>query len=256
MHDLRAEPAKFYDLGPHMPDDIPFYVERIPIAAARVLELGCGTARVSIPLAAHVASVLGLDKSEAMVRIAREKVSAAGLGDRVELQVRDISHFELPERFDYIIAPFRVIQNLESDAEVEGLLRCIRAHLAPGGRCILNVFRPNRDPDAMRDEWVSGEEHLAWEVQTPGGLVACYDRRARIDAERLVLYPELVYRRFEGDEVIEEAVLRIAMRCFYPDEFVALVESAGFRVFEKWGGYHGEPYGEGGELVVEFGVES
>jgi ubiquinone/menaquinone biosynthesis C-methylase UbiE len=134
MHDLHAESAKFYDLAPNTPNDIPFYIDRVPSADSRVLELGCGTGRVAIPLAAHCAAILGLDHSEAMVRIARTKVMEAGLQDRVRFVVGDISLFELGDHFDYIIAPFRVLQNLESDAEVVGLLRCIRAHLAPGGR--------------------------------------------------------------------------------------------------------------------------
>ena len=44
----------------------------------------------------------------------------------------------------------------------------------------------------------------------------------------------------------------IAMRCYYPDEFIQLIDGYGFQVIGKWGGYAGEPYGEGGELVVAF----
>jgi len=256
MRDLRADPAKFYDLIPTTPDDIPFYVDRLPSVESRVLELGCGTGRVAIPLAAHCRSVHGLDLSEAMIRIGLSKVSAAGLANRVRLEVGDISSFALPQRFNFIIAPFRVFQNLESDAEVEGLLRCIKAHLEPRGRCILNTFRPKRDAEAMRTDWVSDQENLAWEIDTPGGRVACFDKRERIDADRRVLYPELVYRRFEGDDIVEEAVLRIVMRYYYPEELTSLIESHGFKVLGKWGGYAGEAYGEGGELVVEFGVEA
>jgi hypothetical protein len=42
------------------------------------------------------------------------------------------------------------------------------------------------------------------------------------------------------------------MRCYYPDEFTALITKHGFRVIERWGGYAGEPYGEGMELIVRF----
>ena len=88
----------------------------------------------------------------------------------------------------------------------------------------------------------------------PGGRVTCSDRRVRVQADPLVLYPELVYRRFHGEDLVDEAVLRIAMRCYYPEEFIDLVESEGFTVFGRWGGYRGEAFGEGGELVVEFGL--
>jgi len=256
MRDTRAEPAKFYDLNPNLPRDIPFYIGRLPGPRARVLELGCGTGRVAIPLAAHCASVHGLDSSEAMLRIAREKLASAGLSDRIHIAVGDICSFRLPERFELIIAPFRVLQNLELDSQVEGLLQCIGAHLAPGGRCILNTFHPNLSPDAMRTGWVSGGEKLAWAVETPDGRVACYEKRSRIDAERLVIYPELVYRRSRGDQILEEAVLQIAMRCYYPEDLTSVVESHGFRVLEKWGGYAGEVYGEDNELVVEFAADA
>ena len=49
-------------------------------------------------------------------------------------------------------------------------------------------------------------------------------------------------------------VLPIPMRCFYPDEFLDLIRSAGFTIAGSWGGYTGEPYGEGKELVVEFAL--
>jgi hypothetical protein len=191
-----------------------------------------------------------------MVRIAREKVASCGLTERIHIELADITCFQLSQRFDFIIAPFRVLQNLEFDSQVEGLFHCINTHLQPGGRCILNTFNPDRNADAMRATWASGEENLAWEVTTPDGRVACYDKRSRIDTERLVLYPELIYRRFRNNELVEESALQIAMRCYYPEDLISVIESHGFRVLEKWGDYAGESYGEGNELVVEFGVKA
>jgi hypothetical protein len=191
-----------------------------------------------------------------MVRIAREKVASCGLTERIHVELADICCFQVSGRFDFIIAPFRVLQNLELDSQVEGLFQCIKTHLRPSGRCILNTFKPSLGPDAMRASWASGEENLAWEVTTPDGRVACYDKRSRMDVERLVLYPELVYRHFTGDELVKEAVLKIAMRCYYPEDLTSIIESHGFRVLEKWGGYAGEVYGEGNELVVEFGLKA
>ncbi len=64
----------------------------------------------------------------------------------------------------------------------------------------------------------------------------------------------LIYRYYEEDRLVDEAVLEIAMRAYYPAEFTALIEAHGFRVLERWGGYAGEAYGAGPELVVEFAV--
>jgi len=82
--------------------------------------------------------------------------------------------------------------------------------------------------------------------------MTCHDVRRRLVENPLVLYPELIYRRYRGSELIDETFLPIPMRCFYPDEFLDLIRSAGFTITGTWGGYNGEPYGQGKELVVEF----
>jgi hypothetical protein len=65
-------------------------------------------------------------------------------------------------------------------------------------------------------------------------------------------YPELIYRRYVGQTLVDQVLLKIAMRCYYPEEFVQLIARHRFRVLRCWGGYNGEQYGLGPELVVEF----
>ena len=251
--DIRAGPARFYDSNPHHLNDIPFYLERLPYPGARVLELGCGTGRVSIPLARHCGFLHGVDLSMAMLEECRSKIQESGLGDdRITVSKADIADFDLEARFDLIIAPFRVMQNLETDAQLSGLFQGIRRHLSEGGRCILNVFHPNRDPETLRKEWVSEEENLAWEVHSGEERIACFDVRRGLSTDPLILYPDLVYRRYLGETMVDEEVLSVPMRCYYPGEFSSLITSEGFEIQGKWGGYSGEEYGGGKELVIEF----
>ncbi len=251
--DLRAEAAQYYDRNPDLPDDIPFYIDLIPSEQAAVLELGCGTGRVTLPLSHHCSYIHGVDLSPAMISVCQRKLAEAGIPPgKARVEVGDITDFDLGQTFDLIIAPFRVLQNLETDSEVDGLFRCIGRHLAPGGTCILNVFNPDRDRETLRREWCTDDEVLDWEMPVEGGKLACYDRRPRMDKENLILYPELIYRRYEDDVLQEEAVLKLVMRCYYPDEFEKLIVTHGFDIFNRWGGYRGEPYGEGSELVIQF----
>ena len=194
--DLRAEAARYYDRNPDMPDDVPFYIDHIPSEQAAVLELGCGTGRVTLPLTQHCDYIHGIDLSPAMISICESKLAKAGVPpSKVRVEVGDITDFDLGRTFDLIIAPFRVLQNLETDSEVDGLFRGIRRHLAPGGTCILNVFNPKPDRETLRREWCTDDEVLDWEMDIEGGKLACYDRRPRMDKEKLILYPELIYRR-------------------------------------------------------------
>jgi len=251
--DIRAGAAKYYDLNPQVPNDIPFYKSLVPSPAARVLELGCGTGRVLLPLVEVCGYVHGVEISEAMAAVCSEKLKVAGIvTTKARVEIVDISDFALGQTFDLILAPFRVLQNLEADAAVDQLFECLRQHLAPSGSCILNVFNPKRDADALRREWCIEGEQFCWEAAIEGGRVICHERRPRLDTAKLILYPELIYRRYQGTEMIDEAVLKIPMRCYYPDEFAQLVVDHHFRVLQRWGGYAGEPYGKGPELILQF----
>ncbi len=251
--DIRTEAAKYYDSNPDFLADIPFYQALVPFSEASILELGCGTGRVTMALLPSCGYYHGLDISPAMISICRDKLVKAGIPRmKVQVEEQDITNFKLDRTFDFIIAPFRVLQNIETDSEVDGLFGGIRRHLAKNGTCILNVFKPNRDREALRREWVSSEERLSWEVPVEGGRLACFDRRPAMDGEKMILYPELIYRRYAGEVLQEEAVLKIVMRCYYPDDFEALIRNHGFEILNQWGGYQGEPYGTGPELVIQF----
>lgn len=257
MHlDIRAEAARYYDLQPPPFDgkDIPFYASLVPSAEATVLELGCGTGRVLVPLASHCAAIHGVDSSESMLAICREKLARQKIGpDRAFIEKADICKLNLGRTFDLITAPFRVFQNLETDEQVDGFFETVHQHLAPGGSCVLNVFQPYADEAALRQRWNSqGKDSVAWEQAAGNGKVIGYERISRVHSHKLIIYPALTYRYFEGDELKDEAVLNIAMRCYYPTEFEKLIAGHGFGALNKWGGYNGEAYGNGPELVIQF----
>jgi SAM-dependent methyltransferase len=251
--DPRAAEAPYYDLNPGFPPDEDFYIARLPTEPGDVLELGCGTGRLSLSLARPSRYYEGVDLSPAMASLAREKLREAGFGpDRARITIGDMTRLQLDRQFDLILGPFRVLQNLATEAELHGLFSGLRGHLATDGRIVVNAFNPNRAPAAMLETWSSSEESLEWVVPVEGGRVARSFRRARVQPDPLVLYPDIVYRRFAGDLVVEESVLSLAMRCWYPEELLARIAAEGFRVTQTWGGFAGEPYGVGPELLVEF----
>ena len=254
MTDARTDAARYYDLCPGHPDDLDFYRSRLARPGCRVLEPGCGTGRVLVPLAAAGADVLGVDSSAAMLEVCQRRIADAELATcRARVTPADITRLDLQQEFDLIIAPYRVLQNLASDAEVKGLLEGIERHLAPEGRATLNCFNPMLPKGRLVNEWCTNAETLCWEALTPeGNRVTCHDIRPRLTEAPLVLYPELIYREYSKEELINETVLKVALRCYYPQELVELVEGHGFCVTGRWGGYQGGRYGEVGDLVVEF----
>lgn len=124
--------------------DIPFYVELAMEAAAAeqsVLELGCGTGRVTLPIARAGVRITGLDNSPAMLDVARRKAVDE---ENPRWTEADMTSFALGERFGLVLIPFRSFLLLLSEAEQEACLQRVHEHLEAGGRLALNIVNPTK----------------------------------------------------------------------------------------------------------------
>lgn len=253
-NDYRGEAAHYYDLWADPYDDAGFYLSQLPDASCDVLELGCGTGRVLLPMIAGCRFIQGIDLSPSMLAICQQKLDDRGIPlDRAKIDQGDITKLQLGRTFDVITAPFRVMQNLDTDQQVDGLLTTIRRHLAPGGRAFLNTFKPRDEKEDLYAFWSSRDGSIYTEKQTPRGLIRLSDDCRRFQKDPLIVFPILRYELIEHGKVIDSADLPVSMRVWYPDELIERITSAGFRILDRWGGYSGEAWGEGPELVVAFG---
>jgi SAM-dependent methyltransferase len=254
--DIRAEAAKFYDMqpDPFSKRDIEFYISQLPSSDCSVLEIGCGTGRVLLPLSEHCRSIQGIDVSDGMIGVCRQKLTSSQVnGEKISIEVCDARMFRVKKTFDLIIAPFRVFQNIENDEDVKAFFETVRLQLAENGRCILNVFKPWMDEPGVRREWEQMRENRKlWETDVQGGKVICYDKISCVHPTKFICYPTLVYEFSQDGRIVEKSELNAAMRCYSSEEFLKTIEENGFIIDEKWGGYSGEHYGEGPELVVKF----
>ena len=255
--DLRRDVSRFYDWSPTVGKDVGFYRSILATQRGRrLLELGCGTGRVLIALLPDCEAVTGVDSSEGMLTVLREKLADLDAGaDRVTVVEADICSVDLGSRFDLIIAPGRVFQNLETDDQVDGVFAVIRRHLSPGGSCVLTAYNPNRDRNGIISVWSAADpdvETQSREVPYRHGTLRHSYRQVRFTESPLVLYSELISSYREGEREVDSARFISPMRVYFPEEFLQTVIRHGFRVVDQWGGYAGEAYGDGPELVVQF----
>jgi SAM-dependent methyltransferase len=110
-----------------------------------VLELGCGTGRVALDLAARGHDVTGLDADPDLVREFASRARARGL--EVVARVGDARSFALGRRFGLVALPMQVVQLLGGPAGRAGLLRRVREHLEPGGLLAAALADPWEDHD-------------------------------------------------------------------------------------------------------------
>lgn len=234
--------------------DVPFYVELAQAAAGPVLELGCGTGRILLPVARAVQQpVTGLDLSAPMLDVLREQLTKEpdAVQQRVTVVQRDMSDFHLGETFALITVPFRAFQHLITVEEQLAALACVREHLAPGGLFVLDLFNPSLPYLADENRFEEfGEEP---EFTMPDGRRVL--RRTRIAARdyfRQVQDAELIYYVTHPDGRQERIVHAFPMRYLFRYEAEHLLARAGFAVDAVYADYARTPYGEGaypGELI-------
>jgi SAM-dependent methyltransferase len=132
--------APIYDAwAADMTEDVDFYVELAQQADGPVVELAVGTGRVAIPVAERTEKrVLGIDRSPAMLAVARERGAAAGVD--LDLREGDMRDLELDEPAALIYSPFRSLLHLPTWADRRRLFERVAAALRPGGRFAWSAF--------------------------------------------------------------------------------------------------------------------
>jgi len=121
-------------------NDIPFYLAEAQAASGPILEIGCGTGRVTIPLAAAGADITGLDVSAPMLEEARRKAQRQGV--RVAWIEAHGGAFDLGRRFALIIMPFNTLQFFCDAAALSQLFQRVKNHLSEQGRFVFDLFNP------------------------------------------------------------------------------------------------------------------
>jgi ubiquinone/menaquinone biosynthesis C-methylase UbiE len=132
--------AAVYDgLSSAMTEDVDFYVSLAREADGPVVEIAVGTGRVAIPVAHAIGrGVIGIDRSPAMLAVARERADAAGV--QLDLREGDMRELELEEPAALITCPFRSLLHLPTWADRRRVFERVAASLRPGGRFAWNAF--------------------------------------------------------------------------------------------------------------------
>jgi SAM-dependent methyltransferase len=226
--------GRYFDLeSGHITADIPFYLKQAQLSGGPVLELGCGTGRLTIPMAEAGFAMTGLDISAAMLEQARLKASKPGLD--ITWVEADCRNFSLETKFGTVIFPFNGMAHIHDRESHEALLARVREHLKPGGHFIVDWFNPaleilSRDP---------GKRYPCFEYDDPDGRGKVvitenniYDRATQIN--HVKWYYQI------GDE--PEEVRELNMRILYPQEFDYLLHYNGFEILAKYGDHKESPF--------------
>ncbi|MEL7268310.1 MAG: class I SAM-dependent methyltransferase [Bacteroidota bacterium] len=225
--------ANIYDAMNTDVNDLDFYRRWMPKNKdARILELCCGSGRLTIPLAKEGYDITGVDFTASMLEKAREKASAEGL--EIDFMEADIRRLELKEKFDLIFIPFNSIHHLYENEDLFQAFAKVKAHLNEGGTFIFDCFNPNIQ------FMVEGQKDLNLVTQ-----FTAEDGRDVTVKERMHYESQTQINRIEWHYFINgqfDSIQNLDMRMFYPQELNAYVKVSGFTILEKFGSFEEEAF--------------
>lgn len=220
--------ARLYDpWSLSVTEDVGFYVSEARVVAPPVVELGVGTGRIAVPIAAEGIRVIGVDSSPGMLAVCRETAEAAGVADLVDLRLGDLRSPPVTERVELVVCPFRSFLHLHTDEERLAALGAARGLLVGGGRLIFDVFAPGDDDIA--------DTHGRWLEREP----EIFERADWDTAKRTLT---LSVRGPSGETTM-------ALAWLSADEWRELLERANFEVDALYGWFDRRPF-RGGEDQV------
>jgi len=251
MRNLYRNTAWLYDTDnrDNLHDDIPFYIDYAKALDGEVLELGCGTGRVSLTLAHEGIKVTGLDLSDEMLKVFRQKIEAdRGVKDKIRLVHGNMADFHLDKNFNVIIAPFRAFQALTVKSDIENALQCIHSHLSDKGVFIINVFKPF---DIMDESWCY-KEKVQWERldESTGNYVVKKHWGDKIDLEAQVIYPHFAYEVTDKSGNTVRYIEDLCLKYYYENQLEDVVIKSAFQIVERFGWYDKRPISEANRELI------
>lgn len=240
--------AAYYDfLHPGLPGEAEFFVGQAVKRGGPVLEIGCGTGRLAIPMGLSGLEVTGLDNSAPMLAVCREKADAVCLKRRMlNLVESDMRGFRLFQKFPLAVMAYRTFMHCLSPSDQLACLKAVRRHLVPGGELLCSLWAAQ--PGALarfRTAPAKGRGVLAAEVPVPGeGIVLeHYINVWRDDFRQLLYERHRVRERTDGGRIVHEERLAMTRAWIMHREMEHLVCRAGFEVVAVLGDFDGVPLG-------------
>lgn len=242
--DTYALSARYYDAAYAAANlvDVSFYLALAKEIGGPVLEIGCGTGRVLLPIARAGIEIHGLDQSSAMLDVLNQKLAREPdeIRHRVTLHSGDMRSARLNIQFPLVIIPFRPLQHMHTIDDQIAALRTAAAHLNDRGRFVFDVFHPKFDLMLSG----IGEERLEmeWPVEDrPGTIIRRFFRKDSTDKVRQSFSGTFIYRTFEGDRLVREETAPLHMTGYSYPQLRALFLLADLEVVEEYGSFAKTP---------------
>ncbi len=250
----------FYDLEYDIrKDDIIFYIEQCQMFKSskplNILELGCGTGRISAPLARCGFNVTGVDIDKKMLKLAEQKSHGLGI-EFIETNFIDLN---LGRKFDVVLMPYNAFQHIHSDGDVNKFFNNLKTHMKQGSRFIMEVMNPLEDDLSRGPDDFMPFDAFYVKRDADGALKRAdkNDPEAKILViEDTVIFDPItkianynLYYSLDGEDLFTKS---IDLRMYSFEELKRVLLSNDFNILNVYGDFNKSPLKDDSQSIVLF----
>lgn len=216
--------------------DVAFWERLAAAQDGAVLELGCGTGRITVPVARTGAMIVGIDRSAEMLARGRTRLRRSKLTRAARLVRGDIRALPFKKRpgFALVMAPYGILQSLTREKDLKATLASVHSVLRRGGLFVIDLV-----PDLPR--WDEYSDRVSMSGTAPGGRRITLIESVRQDRDRgLTIFDQQYVERRGGKKHIRR--FSLTFRTLSVRQMARRLEAAGFEVGAVLGDYQGGPW--------------
>lgn len=243
--------ARYYDAENRgKDDDITLFLQLAESYGAPILEVGCGSGRVMVPLANQGYTIHGIDNEQAMLDIAaRYRQTSTDLQRHMILHHGDVLNHEFDEKFNLVLLSYNALMHFHTQDVQLNLLRRLRGWVAESGLLVLDL--PNAgDVFATQETDAIMFERTFLEPET--GHLVMQQSTSYLDRTTQLLHVNWIYDEITADGTVKRTIAPLVLYYYFFSELRLLLHLAGFSVDGVYGSTEYDPYEDGCDRMVIF----
>lgn len=251
--DMYDQIAHYYDLThADLTEDVAFILELARQTDGAILELGCGSGRLLLPLARAGHTAIGVDNSAAMLACARARLTTEPqvIQNRVTLMETDMTDLALAEqdgRFALIIIAYNTFMHLDS-AQKTAVLQRVKRYLGENGRLFIDLINPVAIAQTPDDHSLTLENNF---MDPENGQNVLQFASNHHDEATQTLHITWVYDATpHGGGPVNRTIAKAAYHYLYPHQIELLLHETGFKLASLTGGYDQSPFTEASDRLL------
>ncbi len=226
--------ADLYDYYVTTDMDVGLYLELCK-GHRNILELMCGTGRVSLPLIREGFRLTCVDYSAQMLDVFRSKLKES---DKANILCQDICRLELEERYDLAFIPFHSIMEITDKEKRKQALARIYEHLMPGGLFFCSLYNP-----AYRIKSADGSLKMLGRFEMDANRTLAVSFYNAYSEKESMIRGVQFYEIYGPDtRMLDKRMLDISFSVIPQDEMIEMAQNVGFILKELYGNYQMQPF--------------